>query len=287
MSVTVLGQTASASGQLLAQGVVQSVPPALSPPTGPATAEVVSQRAAAARGRAQGEPLMVASARATTGGLRLRFSAPLDLTPLAKLARNGEVRTADVLVSRGGQAVAGYLVIDPDGQGFVFRPDAASLSDGVYEMVLRTGNGTFVSRGGQPLDGDHDGVPGGDFRVRFIVKREALADGSLLMAQYRGIGRTGAVDPKPAEDGSTILANTGAAAMLMASLGPWNQRARRSAEPVRARRRPLSEAGPAPVVRFEAAASSLSDIASAPAPQWVGQWVAPQQTKANPWKIVL
>ena len=51
--------------------------------------------------------------------------------------------TAQRLLLRGGQPVPGHLVLDPDGQGFVFRPDGAPLADGEYEMVVRTGSGAF------------------------------------------------------------------------------------------------------------------------------------------------
>lgn len=289
LSVSVLGQTASAGGRLLAQGVVQSMPATLSLPPGPATAEVVSQRAAAVRPADQAATPLVASAVATTGGLRLRFSAALDLAPLARLAREGQIRTPDVVVTRGGQPIAGHLVLDPDGQGFAFRPDGAPLADGEYEMVVRTGGGNFMGRGGQLLDGDHDGRPGGDFRVRFVVKREAQASSAAADPRSAlGIGWPGADEPAPVEAGWSILGSVGGAAMMMASLGPWGQRARRPVDAAgRTRRRPVPEAAPAPVVRFDVPAAPLPGVPPAPAPQWVSQWVAPQPAQANPWKITL
>jgi hypothetical protein len=93
-------------------------------------------------------------------GFAVRFSDRIAVAPTARDAPAISIKGPD------GREIAGTLIIDADGRGFRFVADGGELAPGVYEMVLRSGLDGFHSFFGL-LDGDGDGVPGGDYRQRF------------------------------------------------------------------------------------------------------------------------
>jgi hypothetical protein len=305
LSSTLIGQTAHPHSQPIGFAVVESVPTNLTLPPGPLTAEAMAALIESAP-TAAGQPptLHVRSAVSTGGGLRVRFSQELSIAALVGTARSGEpLRSGDVVVLRNGVPVQGQLVLDPDGEGFLFMPEGGILRDGEYSLTLRTGNGSFVSRSGQVLDGDHDGRPGGDFRARFIVSRPVslgVASGADDAAIERSTGlpwhaqgSTGAAD---ATDSLwSLIGGLGGAATMMTSLGPWGVpgRAARAGTGRRVaadeRRRAARALDAAPIklhtelTTFDHGGEPLTGKTSG----WVSRWLGKAQAKGNEWRIRL
>jgi len=67
----------------------------------------------------------------------------------------------------GGRAttglVAGSLVLDDDLRGFTFVKTGGVLAPDTYTLTLRSAANGFVDTVGRLLDGNDDGVAGGDY----------------------------------------------------------------------------------------------------------------------------
>jgi hypothetical protein len=233
--------------------------------------------------------LHVRSAIATGGGLRVRFSAPLDVLRLVRGTPSGEpLRATDVLVLRNGAPVRGHVVIDPDGAGFLFVPEGGALRDGNYELTLSTANGSFITLDGRVLDGDHDGRAGGDYKARLLVQRPVQSSAAEPAAD--GLSTALPVATAAADHSWSLLqglGGIGGAAMLMTALVP-------AGLPVPRRRhaRKLAEAATvtAPVkLRMQPGRADVMADASATAPAWVDRWLGKETdaASANRWSIRL
>ena len=101
----------------------------------------------------------------------------------------------------------GVLVPDPDGEGFRFESASGAMEPGEYRVMLKAESGAFVTADGLRLDGDGDGLSGGDFRGQARVGK----------ATARGEERpdSGATEPH-APDPATrnLLVNEGLGGLL-------------------------------------------------------------------------
>jgi hypothetical protein len=295
LSVSAVGQSAHPWARAIAEAMVDSLPPAgagLNLPPGPVTAEQVAS-AIDAKPLPPGQlpALHVRSAVATAGGIRVRFSQPLDVARLVQGTPPGELpRSAAVVLLRNGEPVRGHLAVDPDGAGFLFVPEGGLLAEGTYSLTLRSGTGALVSAAGQSLDGDHDGVPGGDFRARLqvtsTVRVGTFADADdARVALDTGLPWVEEIDA-PLEATWSLLGGLGGAATLMTALVPIGIPVRRErALGRRAAARREADDRSAPRVRMEPADVGTLPTA-APAPAWVSRWVDAGATKkANSWSI--
>jgi hypothetical protein len=110
----------------------------------------------------------------TADGFAVRFSERI-LGRLVETGRDGSVAGAPEVLVLGpdGQPLTGSILMDADGKGFRFVA-SGPLATGAYRVVLRSGLDGFHSFFGQ-LDGDGDGLAGGDYRQGFEVEPEASA----------------------------------------------------------------------------------------------------------------
>jgi hypothetical protein len=91
--------------------------------------------------------------------------------------------------------VPGTIEFDADARGFRFVAAAAVLEAGAYRVVLRSGVDGFHSFFGL-LDGDGDGVRGGDYQRAFTVV-PAQADRGLETAPTAGSGLDRGLETAP------------------------------------------------------------------------------------------
>jgi len=114
-------------------------------------------------------------------GFAVRFSDRIVAAPRDPDAHVGSefAATAVVIKGPGGELLQGTLEFDADGRGFRFLFASGPVQPGVYEIVLRSGLDGFHSFFGM-LDGDGDGLPGGDFQQRLELPQAASvpADGA-------------------------------------------------------------------------------------------------------------
>ncbi len=114
--------------------------------------------------------LTVTVATPTASGCGVQFSRPFD--PAVLNLYDVEVGTfgpADVtLVGATVGSVAGSLVVDVDSIAFVATGGLLAPDD--YTLTLRGAvDGFRHLHGGEPLDGDGDGTPGGDYATDFTI----------------------------------------------------------------------------------------------------------------------
>jgi len=86
-------------------------------------------------------------------------------------ARDSDMGEPDVsfFESATGRDVPGTLILDDNGLGLRFVPTGGPLAAGNYTVFLRSAETGFKGENGRLLDGDSDGVEGGDFEVSFEV----------------------------------------------------------------------------------------------------------------------
>ena len=117
----------------------------------------------------QAPPLQVTEAVIVDGVLTIRFSQPL--------AAQGAGRTVTLVGERFG-AIAATIRYDADGRGFTLaRADGKPLQYDRYSLFI--GDDGFLSQGGLLLDGDGDGVAGGDYRASILFARAAPGTAAL------------------------------------------------------------------------------------------------------------
>jgi hypothetical protein len=113
--------------------------------------------------------LRVETLAATPDGFALRFTQRVDLASLAP--GQGEAAADAVpevlLIAADGRPVAGTIIMDADGRGFRFVAEGV-LAGGVYQVILKSGVDAVHSFFGK-LDGDGDGIPGGDHVAEWEV----------------------------------------------------------------------------------------------------------------------
>ncbi len=139
--------------------------------------------------------LEVKSFAPTASGFKVRFDHPFEAAALD--LHNPAGGQPDVqLVGDLSGPVSGSLVFDSDGRGLSFIRTGGILPSDRYRLTLASGQSGFHDTV-SALDGNGDGTPGDDWRVRFNVRPPAA--GVLSLPDFmRGPGQT--VDILPASD---------------------------------------------------------------------------------------
>jgi hypothetical protein len=114
--------------------------------------------------------LTVSSVASTRTGFTVQFNRELARSQLNLYDQGGLLGPADVsFMGPGGAEVRGSLVVSPDATSVTFIKTAGLLEPGAYTATLRSGATAFCDALGMDLDGDGDGVPGGDYVHSFVV----------------------------------------------------------------------------------------------------------------------
>ena len=308
LSVGLIDQSAHPNSQVLGFAVPERAAGAVLP-GGAFGASSMNQLIESQPTASGGQTVLQVRGVAVTGtGLRVRFNQPIDLARLARQAEaDGALRSSQIVILRGDQVVRGLIVPDPDGAGFSFVPDSGPLPRGEYSVVLRSRADGFVNLRGELLDGNYDGVAGGDYRARFSVetvlpvRAERLAPAAPSASPVdpmlqQSTGAHFVADPTEGVDGTellnTLLGGFGGMSMLAASLGPWGAAVPKRRNAARAtpaaRRRAAAAPADAPRVRTERPADGIVSMPLAqPAPRWVAGWVDRGAQRGNDWRIKL
>ncbi len=115
------------------------------------------------------EPLQVTALTATASGFQVRFNHAFDPAVIDLYdGSDGGAGSPDLTLIGAGGAVAGSLVFDPDLAGFTFLQTGGPLQAGTYAVQLASSAESFRDAVGA-LDGDGDGVAGGDFVAQFTT----------------------------------------------------------------------------------------------------------------------
>jgi VCBS repeat-containing protein len=121
--------------------------------------------------------LLVSRFTATDSGFALRFNRAIDPAPLNLYdTQASNFGAADVVLMGPAGKVAGSVVIDADKQGLRFLRTGGALAAGNYTVTLASRANGFAEPNGALLDGNSDGVAGGDYVKNFSV----TASGALL-----------------------------------------------------------------------------------------------------------
>ena len=235
------------------------------------------------------------------GGLRVRFNQAFDARAL--LSVDGQA--AHIVVMRDNLAVKGRIVIDSDGEGFIFIAEGALLPDGNYTVRLLAGPKGFTNLNGGGLDGDYDGKAGGDYRGRFSVTGSALRlslnDGEQpmqlapaqpfealieLSSDLDWITQRWSTEPDLQADDSSWAALTGGIGGLVtlaAMPGAIDSRmAKRALAAGRRRRDPDNREQP---IQISSQAASANPSAVSKAPAWVSRWLGQRKADSNDWRV--
>jgi probable HAF family extracellular repeat protein len=87
-------------------------------------------------------------------------------------AYTGNILTevADLTVTdRNGQSVKGSMIVASDAKSVTFIKTGVAFANGTYTVRLRSGSNAFRNTSGEFLDGNNDGVAGGDYVTTFAV----------------------------------------------------------------------------------------------------------------------
>ena len=254
--------------------------------------------------------LQVRAVVVTGNGLRVRFNQAVDVRALAA----GDADT-HIVVQRDSRPVKGRIVVDADGQGFVFVAEGGLLPDGSYTVRLPSRGA--AKPGGEALDGDYDGKAGGDYRGRFTVtgaaqrlslglgldagasfERLAAATGQGFIAldssldwiaQRWQVQRDSASGDTTDTAWTTLTGGFGGLAMLAAAPAALDTRLARRALAAGARRREAGDgsADGAPIRIAPQAPRAAEPTAARRAPGWVARWLGGHQEDSKGWRIRL
>jgi len=302
-SVAGTGQTAHPFTQVMGFAVVESAPAASGvggPRTPDRVAALLDSESASVLPTA---PLQVRGVTVSGSGLHVRFNQAFDGRSL--LADGG--LGSHVVVMRDKLAIRGRVVLDADGEGFVFMADTALLPEGAYTFRLLSGRGGFAKPDGEPLDGNYDGRAGGDFLGSFNVLNSAMGlslmdrdlvepglsqsqqfDLSLALAgDIDWIAQRWSAELDAADDFWTSV-TAGAGGLLILAAGPETSEkdgARRMSA-VRAGRGGADDDGEQPI-RIGKAAAATSPLPIPKAPAWILRWLGQHRAGVNDWQIRL
>jgi len=116
------------------------------------------------------DTLAVSSFATTSTGFIVQFNRELALSQLNLYDQGGLLGPADVILTGPGDAVIrGSLVVGFDARKVTFIKTDGLLISGMYTVTLRSGPAGFQDASGTALDGDADGVPGGDYVTSFEI----------------------------------------------------------------------------------------------------------------------
>ena len=121
--------------------------------------------------------LQLTNFTATDSGFTARFSQVLNSAKLNLYdTATAGLGAADVVLTGPAGVVPGSLVLDADRQGFSFVRTGTALAAGNYTVTLASRSNGFTDLAGVLLDGDANGVAGGDHVRAFSV----AGSGALL-----------------------------------------------------------------------------------------------------------
>ena len=81
---------------------------------------------------------------------------------------------ADLTVTdASNQPVKGSMMVAPDAKSVTFIKTGTNFADGTYKVKLRSAANGFRNSSGELIDGDNDGVAGGDYSATFTVANNA------------------------------------------------------------------------------------------------------------------
>lgn len=153
--------------------------------------------------RDDGETLVVTSMVATASGFHVRFNRALEPSVLNLFdSAAAALGPADaLLVGEQAGKVSGSLVIAPERDAVTFIATGGALVPDRYTLTLRSAAGAFrgKDRAADTLDGDRDGVAGGDFVRAFDAGSFALRPNLPGVDQSFDVGVGGVVALKPVE----------------------------------------------------------------------------------------
>ncbi len=135
--------------------------------------------------------LLITSFVNTASGFKIEFNQSLNTAVLNLYdgADNGLDLPDLTLVNSSGDEVRGSLVWDENDLSLTFVQSGGVLSSDRYTLTLSSNAEGFVSDTGQILDGNNDGIAGGDFITQFTV--ESNQKRVLTIEDFsRGIGES-------------------------------------------------------------------------------------------------
>jgi hypothetical protein len=125
--------------------------------------------------------LVVISFATTSTGFRVQFSAEVDADVLNLYDQGNLFGAADVVFTgTASGTVRGSLVLDPDLRSATFIQTAGILQPDQYSVTLTSAATAFRDVGGNLLDGDQNGAPGGDFVTTFTI--EAPEENAVIVS---------------------------------------------------------------------------------------------------------
>ncbi|MDV6029538.1 MAG: hypothetical protein F9B45_05410 [Phycisphaera sp. RhM] len=131
-------------------------------------------------------------------GFELSFNRPFDLTEFQlydsslddNLLSQSDLR---LTANSTGADVAGSVIYDPAAQTLQFIKTGAALVDGTYTITLRSGLNSILADNGDTLDGNGDGVAGGQYTASLTVDHSGarvLGLGDIVRAAGQPIDLT-------------------------------------------------------------------------------------------------
>ncbi len=98
--------------------------------------------------------------------LRIDFSEPIATSNLQ--VSDTPTELADLRVTNAaGELVRGSMIVADDRKSVVFVKTGTGFAAGIHTVTIRSGASAFRSAVGELLDGDGDGIPGGQFATSF------------------------------------------------------------------------------------------------------------------------
>jgi hypothetical protein len=158
------------------------------------------------------DPVVFAVNSFASGGsaFAVRFNEVLNATALNLVDSNNAFGPSDITITGATSgAIRGSVIMDADNQGFVFVKSGSDFAPDTYTVTLRSAaNGVATATGAQ-LDGDGNGVAGGDYVTQFTV--DAPAAGTITVSMpdiVRGYGQPVNL-PANTTNGIPITINSG------------------------------------------------------------------------------
>ena len=121
----------------------------------------------------QAGALSIQSFSSDASAVTVKFNQAIATTSLQiNDAYTGNTLTelADLTVTdRNGQSVKGSMIVASDAKSVTFIKTGVAFANGTYTVRLRSGSNAFRNTSGEFLDGNNDGVAGGDYVTTFAI----------------------------------------------------------------------------------------------------------------------